>query len=58
MRIVTKTLSTNKAIDILKRNGVARNYTPNYLEGLSPTVYADIYARLKISEKIVNYQPT
>lgn len=48
-------IAYNKAIDILKKNGVSRNYTPNYLEGLSPAVYADIYARLKISDKICNY---
>lgn len=48
-------IAYNKAIDVLKRNGVTRNYTPNYLEGLSPTVYADIYARLKISAKLLNY---
>ena len=50
-------IAYNKAIDILKRNGVTRNYTPNYLEGLSPAVYADIYAKLKISEKLIHYQP-
>jgi len=48
-------IAYNKAIDILRKNGVTRNYTPNYLEGLSPAVYADIYARLKISDKILNY---
>ena len=48
-------IAYNKAIDILRKNGVTRNYTPNYLEGLSPAVYADIYDRLKISDKIYNY---
>ncbi len=48
-------IAYNKAIDVLKRNGVKKNYTQNYLEGLSPAVYADIYARLKISEKLVHY---
>ena len=48
-------IAYNKDIDILRKNGVTRNYTPNYLEGLSPAVYADIYARLKISDKIYNY---
>ena len=48
-------IAYNKAIDILRKNGVTRNYTPNYLEGLSPAVYADIYAHLKISDKIYNY---
>lgn len=50
-------IAYNKAIDILKRNGVTRNYTPNYLEGLSPAIYADIYAKTKISEKLINYNP-
>ncbi len=48
-------IAYNKAIDILKLNGVTRNYTANYLEGLSPAVYADIYAKVKVSEKIVGY---
>lgn len=49
-------IAYNKAIDILKKNGVRKNYMPNYIEGLSPSVYADIYSRLKISEKILNYK--
>ena len=44
-------IAYNKAIDILRKNGVTRNYTPNYLEGLSPAVYADIYAHLKFQNK-------
>lgn len=46
----------NKAVDILKRNGVKKNYTPNYIDGLSPSAYADIYSKLKISDKIENYK--
>jgi hypothetical protein len=45
----------NKAIDILKRNGIKKNYTPNYVDGISPSEYAEIYSRLKISDKIYNY---
>lgn len=48
-------IAYNKAIDILKRNGVNKNYTPNYIEEISPSSYADIYSHLKISEKILNY---
>lgn len=50
-------IAYNKAIDILKKNGVTRNYTPNYIEGLSPSRYADIYTRTVISPKIMNYRP-
>ena len=46
-------IAYNKAIDILKRNGVKKNYTPNYIDGFSPSKYADIYHNLKISKKII-----
>jgi predicted carbohydrate-binding protein with CBM5 and CBM33 domain len=51
-------IAYNKAIDTLKRNGAKKNYTPNYIEGLSPSSYADIYSKLKISDKILNYKKT
>lgn len=49
-------IAYNKAIDILKKAGVTKNYTPNYLEGLSPSAYADIYSKLTVSSKISNYR--
>lgn len=49
-------IAYNKAIDVLKKRGVQKSYTPNYIEGLSPSTYADIYSRLKISDKILNYK--
>lgn len=45
-------IAYNKAIDIVKRNGSARNYSMNYIDNLSASQYADIYSRLKVSEKI------
>lgn len=51
-------IAYNKAIDILRKNGVRKNYTPNYIEGMSPSRYADIYTALKISPRIVNYRPS
>ncbi len=50
-------IAYNKAIDILKRNGVTKAFIPNYIEGISPREYADIYTRVKISSKIIDYQP-
>lgn len=50
-------IAYNKAIDILKKNGVNKNFTPNYLENLSPSAYANIYSGLKISSRIQNYHP-
>jgi hypothetical protein len=48
-------IAYNKAIDILKRRGVRKNYVQNYIDGLSPSAYADIYSRLKVSDKILHY---
>ncbi len=50
-------IAYNKAIDILHKNGIRKNYTPNYVEGISPSRYADIYTKLEISPRIVHYKP-
>lgn len=50
-------IAYNKAIDILKKNGVSKRYTPNYIDGLAPSKYADIYTEVTVSPKIVNYRP-
>lgn len=50
-------IAYNKAVDILKKNGINRNFPLNYIEGLSPAAYADIYSRLKISPKIYSIFP-
>lgn len=49
-------IAYNKAIDLLKKAGVDRNYVPNYLENISPAAYADIYSSLVIAPGIVNYR--
>lgn len=48
-------IAYNKAIDILKKNGVKKNYTPNYIENLSAKIYADIYSDLEVSDTIKKY---
>lgn len=45
-------IAYNKAADILIKNGVKKNFQLNYVEDLSPSQYADIYVKLKISPKI------
>lgn len=47
-------IAYNKAIDIVKKNGCNKNYTPNYLESIPAGEYADIYTRLPVSDKIKN----
>lgn len=49
---VEAAIAYNKAIDILHKNGIMKNYSPNFIEGLSNAVYADIYTKLKISKKL------
>lgn len=50
-------IAYNKAIDLLKKAGITKNFTPNYLEGLSPSAYADIYSNLRISSRLLHYKP-
>lgn len=50
-------IAYNKAIDILSANGLKKNFMQNYIEGLSPSSYADIYTGLAVSPKIMNYTP-
>lgn len=50
-------IAYNKAIDLLIKNGVSRNFTPNYIENLSPSAYADIYSEVSVSRKILDYRP-
>ncbi len=49
-------IAYNKAIDSLKKAGVSKQYTPNYIDFLSPSAYADLYASLEISSKITNFK--
>ena len=51
-------IAYNKAIDILKKNGLEKDFQPNYIEDLSPSRYAEIYSQLKISPKITTYRPS
>lgn len=48
-------IAYNKAIDLLKKAGVKKAYTPNYMEDISPSAYADLYSSIKVSPKIEHY---
>lgn len=54
---ITAAIAYNKAIDILRKKGVERNFLPNYIENLSPSKYAEIYSSLQISRKVLDYHP-
>lgn len=49
-------IAYNKAIDLLKKAGVDKAYTPNYMEGMSPAAYADLYSSIKVSAGIRRYR--
>ena len=53
---LTAAIAYNKAIDIVKKNGITKNFSYNEMEGISPSLYADIYRKLKISQKIYDYR--
>lgn len=45
-------IAYNKAVDVLLKKGLQKKYTYNYIEQLSPSSYADIYASVRLSDKI------
>ena len=47
-------IAYNKAADILIKNGIKKNFQMNYVEDLSPSQYADIYMKLKVSPKLLS----
>lgn len=46
----------NKAVDLLKKAGVDKAYIPNYMEGMSPAAYADLYSSIKVSSGVRHYR--
>ena len=53
--IIEAAIAYNKAADILQKNGLGKNFLRNYVEGISPAAYADIYSAVSVSSKIQNY---
>ena len=45
----------NKAVDLARKAGLDRNYPENYVETLSPKEYAELYTKVKISQKYLEY---
>lgn len=48
-------LLNNKAVDLAKRHGIAKNFPENYVEELSAKEYAELYTKIKISKKFLAY---
>lgn len=52
---ITAAIAYNKAVDILKKAGLNKNYQTNFCTEISSKEYANIYKAVKISKKIMNW---
>lgn len=52
---VKAAIAYNKAADLAKAAGIHKSFPENYIDGLSPKEYADIYTKLKISKRYLDY---
>lgn len=48
-------IAYNKAVDLAHQAGINKEFPENYIEELSASEYADIYTKLKLSKKYMNY---
>ena len=48
-------IAYNKAADILRKKGCKKEYALNYIEEISPKVYAEIYSQCRISDSVNNW---
>lgn len=51
-------IAYNKAADMAKVAGIKKNFPENYVESYGPKEYADIYTKLHISKRYLNYLET
>lgn len=48
-------IAYNKAVDLAKSHGILKNFPTNYIDNFSPREYAEIYSKVKISPKYLEY---
>ncbi len=48
-------IAYNKAVDLAREAGINRNYNENYVDTLTASEYADLYLKVKISERYQKY---
>lgn len=48
-------IAYNKAVDLAHQAGFVKAFPENYIEGLSPSEYADIYTSVQISQRYLDY---
>ncbi len=54
----TAAIAYNKAADLARSHGITKEFPENYVDSVSPKVYADIYSDLKISKRYLDYLQT
>ncbi len=52
---VTAAIAYNKAVDILKKAGLDKNYQTNFCTEITSKEYAERYRMIKISKKLLNW---
>ena len=45
----------NKAVDLAKKAGISRNFPENYIDGMSAPEYAELYHKVRISQRYIAY---
>ncbi len=50
-------IAYNKAVDTVKNAGCTKEFSTNYIDGMSSSEYKDVYSKIKLSDKIMEYRP-
>lgn len=50
-------IAYNKACDMIAKKMPDKKYRQNYIDTLSPSQYAELYTRLPVSKKLLDYMP-
>ena len=48
-------IAYNKAVDCLQKQGIIRNYETNYIDSVSPSVYAELYSGIVLPKTITSF---
>ncbi len=51
-------IAYNKAVDLAKKHGIKKNFPGNYIADISAKEYAELYTKLSISHKYLDYLKT
>jgi hypothetical protein len=55
---VKAAIAYNKAVDLLRRQGINRNFPLNYIEEITASQYAELYDAISVSDRIEHFHLT